>query len=153
MAICAKLGFVMAPAITIHDLDQARAAATAANVLNSPLCLVSPPGAAGYLGVGWLPALLAELRALHPDLPIESVLDCAGDAGAVMAAIRQRAADAFVFTGSPETADRLTEIAEAAGLRLLRQRPDNLELAAGAESETSCREWLERSARLTRPGR
>jgi DNA-binding transcriptional LysR family regulator len=140
------------PAITIHDHAQARAAFAAAQEMGCPLLLLSPPGAAGYLGVSWLAALVSQLRAEYPGVDAATILDCAADAGYVMAAVRQKAADKLIFTGSRESARRLREIAAAAGIEIMREAPPSLDLDTAPGFEVACRDWLRKDEKAPRPG-
>lgn len=141
-----------APAITVHDYEQAHAAFAAAAALECPLCLLSPEGAAGYLGVNWLSALADELRAAFPRAAVTAVLDCADDAGYAMAAIRQGAADTLIFTGPRGIHVRIAEIGADAGIEVLRKRPRSLDLASVEIAETACRAWLESGGAGRRAG-
>jgi hypothetical protein len=59
-----------------------------------------------------------------------ALLDCGGDAGAAQGAIRA-GIEGIVFTGRPEAARRLADIARQRGTRLLTARPAAaLDLAA-----------------------
>jgi hypothetical protein len=57
-----------------------------------------------------------------PTARFSSVLDCGDDPGAAMAAIRA-GAEAIVFTGRADVAERLSAIAQAANCRVLTRRP------------------------------
>ena len=76
-------------AITVHSLDQARAALAAAAALDRPVTLVSAPGAAGYAGVAWFRKVVDLAAADQPGVTVTAVLDCADKPGLVLAALRQ----------------------------------------------------------------
>jgi hypothetical protein len=125
------------PPIIVHSLDQALAAATAAEAVGTPLTLRSAPGAAGYAGVGWFAALAAILAEQHPALQTTLILDCADEAGAAMGALR-RGIRHLRFTGPSEVAAKLT----AMGAILDSDTRPALDLLDNADPEAACRRWL-----------
>jgi hypothetical protein len=126
-----------APAIIIHSLDQALAAAAAAETARIPLLLRSAPGAAGYAGVGWFAALAAILAERHPALQATLILDCADEAGTAMGALR-RSIRHIRFTGPPQVAAKLT----ALGAILDTDTRPALDLLGHTDPEATCRRWL-----------
>lgn len=83
---------------------------------------MSAPDAGIYAGPGWWTALVEAARDAVPAARFSPILDCGDDPGAAMAAIRA-GAEAIVFTGRADVAERLAAIAAAAGARLLTRRP------------------------------
>jgi len=126
-----------APVIIVHSLDQALAAAVAADALAVPLTLRSAPGAAGYAGVGWFAALSSILAEKHPTLSATLILDCADEAGTAMGALR-RGIRHIRFTGPPEVAAKLASI----GAILDTDTRPALDLLGNADPEAACRCWL-----------
>jgi DNA-binding NarL/FixJ family response regulator len=106
--------------IVIQSLAEATKALEAA--AGREIMLLSAPEAGIYAGPGWWTALIEAARDAAPAARFLSVLDCGDDPGAAMAAIRA-GAEAIVFTGRADVAERLTAIAEAAGCRMLPTRP------------------------------
>ena len=91
--------------------------------------LTSAPDGGGYVGPGWFKALLAAAREAVPDARCSSLLDCGDNVGAVLAAIRSEV-EGVVFTGRPDAAHRLANIARQHGVRFETERPpDALDLA------------------------
>ncbi|WGF86569.1 hypothetical protein [Marinivivus vitaminiproducens] len=86
-------------AIAIHDLKQGRAALDAARRLSVPVALRTAPGAAAYLGAGYL-------AALEDALGVPLLVDCGGDAGLVMAALRA-GSRRLAFNGRHDVAIKL----------------------------------------------
>jgi len=125
------------PAIIFHSLDQALAAATAAEALALPLVLRSAPGAAGYAGVGWFVGLATILAEKHPGLQTTLILDCADEAGTAMGALR-RGIRHLRFTGPIEMAAKLASM----GAILHTETRPALDLLAQVDPEASCRDWL-----------
>ena len=125
------------PAIIVHSLDQALAAATAAEALAGPLILRSAPGAAGYAGVGWFTALTAILAERHPTMQATLILDCADEAGTAMGALR-RGIRHIRFTGPAEVATKLASI----GALLDTDTRPALDLLGDTDPEAACRRWL-----------
>ncbi|MDJ0950476.1 MAG: hypothetical protein QNJ94_16310 [Alphaproteobacteria bacterium] len=130
-----------AKAIIVHDLAQARAAVAAAAAHGRPITLWSPPGAAAYLGASYFLSLVAAARADHPTAEVDAVLDCADDAGWVLAALRRGVAG-VCFHGTDRVAAKLADIAGQYGATLHRAAPDALDLAKAADPAQACREWL-----------
>ncbi|MFO1046841.1 MAG: hypothetical protein U1E52_02925 [Geminicoccaceae bacterium] len=94
--------------VRVHHLDGARRAlAEAPDAL-----LVTAPDIAHFAGVGFW-------RAVERELGCGIVLDCADDAGLVMAALREGLRD-ILFVGRADVADRLAAMAAAHGGRLRR---------------------------------
>lgn len=85
---------------------------------------MSAPDAGIYAGPGWWTALIEAARAAVPAARFRSALDCGNEPGAAMAAIRA-GAEAVIFTGRIDVAERLSAIAAAKGARLLTKRPDD----------------------------
>ena len=82
----------------------------------------SLPGAAGQIGpLVWL-KLLEQLRTTFPQIEVDAWLDCAGDAGYVLAALNE-GCKAICFSGPEEVLHKLQEIAAQHGARVL-QRSD-----------------------------
>ena len=139
-------GNTLPPAIIIHSLDQALAAAAAATALNLPLVLRSAPGAGATVGVGWFAALAAALAERYPALPLTLILDCADEAGTAMGALR-RGIRRIRFTGPPEVAAKLAAIAAAQGAALDEDSRPALDLLGEADPEAACRRWLAAQSR------
>lgn len=114
-----------APAVVVHGLAAARAAAGLADPTRG-LVLLSAPGAGLFAGAAWFAALAA--AAGRPGLPMLALLDCGPAAGAVLAAFRA-GIPAAVFTGGDAIAASLEGIAAEYGAILLRRAPPALDLA------------------------
>lgn len=137
----ARAGEQDARAVIVHDLEQARAALAVAAVLDAPVLLLSPPGAAAYMGAGYFKAVAAAARAEHPSARVVAVLDCGEARGHVLAALRA-GVDAVCFRGGGATAARLADIAAQAGAGFYRKPPKALDLAGVDDAEAACRAWL-----------
>jgi hypothetical protein len=83
---------------------------------------MSAPDAGIYAGPGWWTALIEAARDTVPTPRFSSVLDCGDDPGAAMAAIRA-GAEAVIFTGRADVAERLAGIADSANCQLITARP------------------------------
>jgi hypothetical protein len=133
--------------IIIHSLFQATAALTAAVRAGHPVVLVSAPDAGGYVGPGWFKALVATAREAVPDVRCSSLLDCGDNVGAALAAIRAEV-EGVIFTGRPDVARRLADIARQHRAHFETKRPvDALDLgedlfATGEDLERRCAEFL-----------
>jgi hypothetical protein len=109
--------------------------------------LTSAPDAGGYVGPGWFKALLAAAGEAVPDARCSGLLDCGDNVGAALAAIRAEVAG-VIFTGGPNVAGRLADIARHHGVRFETERPaDALDLggdffASQGDLERRCAAFL-----------
>ncbi len=129
------------PAIVVHGLDHALAAARAAEALGSAVCLRSGPAAAGYAGAAWFAELVRAARRAHPDVRIDAVLDCGDSPGLALAAFR-RSVETILFSGSPALRGKLEALAAASGARIESDAAPALDLAGEEDPEAACRAWL-----------
>lgn len=143
------------PALVVHSLAHAIGALRAAVGAACPIVLLSAPDAGVYAGPGWFRALVEAARQMVPEARVRAMLDCGDEAGAALAAIRAQVEGA-IFTGRPDVAHRLAEIAGQAGVRFATERPAAaLDLgtdffASETAAEQRCADFLLRSGA---PGR
>jgi hypothetical protein len=136
-----------ASVFVIHSLPQAIAALTAAARAGRPVVLASAPDAGGYAGPGWFGELVAAAREVVPGALCSSLLDCGDNVGAALAAIRAEV-EGVIFTGRPDAAGRLADIARQHNVRFETERPvavlDLVEVffASPEEIERTCAEFL-----------
>lgn len=102
----------------ISGRDEARAALAQARLAGRPIRLVSPAAAAGYHGIGWWRALVAELARDFPDVTFDAVLDCGSAAGLALEALRAGVTD-ILLAAPPSTLKAVGEIATALGARVV----------------------------------
>ena len=107
------------------------AALRAAAQAERAVVLASAPGGGSYVGPGWFGAVIDAAREAVPDAQFEALLDCGDDIGAALAAIRSEI-EGVVFTGRPDVAHRLADIARQHGVRLFTEHPP-VALDLGAE--------------------
>lgn len=135
------------PVIIIHSLAQAIAALNVAARAGRAIVLTSAPDAGGYVGPGWFGALIAAAREAVPEARFSALLDCGGNVGAALAAIRSEA-EGVVFTGRADAGGRLADIARQHGVRFETDRwATVLDLgedffASGDSVERRCAEFL-----------
>ena len=111
-----------AACFTIHSLTHLRAALTAGAASGRPIVVLSAAGASGFAGAGWFAALVEHGRQEFPEVPLTAILDCADRSGDVPAALK-RGIGHLIFTGHPEAARRLGDIAAQSGAAILSARP------------------------------
>ena len=135
------------PAIIVHSLAQALAAAEAAAALGRPLTLRSAAGAGGTVGTGWFASLGALVAERHPGLDLTLVLDCADEAGTALGALR-RGLKVIRVEGPPDVLAKLASLAATYGARLDEDERPPLDLIDGlveqADVSARCRNWLGR---------
>jgi len=133
--------------IIIHSLADAQAALAAAEALAVPVTLVSAEGAGGYVGALWFKAVIETATAKHPTFAATAVLDCAGEAGTVLNALRH-GIKRVRFAGSAAALKRLKEIARACGAEIESgRRPAALDLLRERDAAAACRRYLTAPAR------
>lgn len=123
--------------VRVHGLGEARAALTSAAVLGVPVMLVGPSGG----GALWFARMVEAAHAAVPGVEAAAVLDCAdraGDAqGALAAGVRH-----VLFTGPPEVAARLADIAARSDAVVLPSLAPALDLRGERDAQRACRAWL-----------
>jgi len=108
------------------------------------LVLLSPPGAAGWLGWPVFAAWIARARAAVPEAePPRALLDAGDGPGFALAALRAGAREVALDPGVPAWA-QVAGAAEAAGARLWRGRPDAF---AGRIARAPLLAWLDAAGR------
>ena len=106
------------PAIVVHDLAQATAALRAAAAAGVPVTLWSAPGAASYVGLGFLEAVFEQAREAVPQACHDAVVDCGGSGVLAHEALRRGFAG-VAFSGRGAMRKTLQAIADGEGRRLL----------------------------------
>ena len=129
--------------ILFHSLAHARAACTAAAEAGVPLTLRTSPGAAAYAGSQYLKAIVDRVVAEYPDIRLTPVIDCGGDPGTVLGALRI-GWKSVAFTGPPPARDKLADIAEQYGAALVTEdvRGEVLDLLDHPDPDGACRRYL-----------
>ncbi|MSO88816.1 MAG: hypothetical protein EXQ89_02395 [Rhodospirillaceae bacterium] len=128
-------------AIIVHTIDHARAALGAAAELGVTVTLLSPPGAAGYAGIGYFHKTIELAAAEHPNVAFSAILDCAAEAGRVLAAFR-RGVKCVRFHGAATVAVKLAAIGAQSGATLASRTPRALDLRWVEDPAAACRAWL-----------
>ena len=105
--------------ILIHGLADARAALANARAAGEAVTLLSAPVAAAHGGAAWFAEVIAQAAREFPHARFEAILDCGDGAGYAMAALRA-GIKTLRFTGSPEIASKLDDMARACGARVIR---------------------------------
>lgn len=131
----------MRSAITIHGLDDARAALAAAQALRVPLTLISGPGAGGYGGAAWFDAVIHAARAEFPNVEVTAILDCADSPGFVLGAFRA-GIKAVRFTGRDDVARKLADIAASQGAVLITGEIVTIDLRSRRDAVAACKAFL-----------
>jgi len=135
----------LSAAIVFHSIAHANAAITAAAELGVPVTLITAPSAAGYAGPGWFRSVVAQARAVHPDVEVTAILDCGEFPGLALASLRE---GVTVIRFSGDTFDKIVDIAGQYGAEVIRERPEALDLEVIERKRwdmvRACREWLEK---------
>jgi len=106
--------------VVVGSLAEVRAALAAAP--SAKVVMVSPPGAAGYLGVGFFAALVDAARAEFPGSAIEAVMDCGDDPGWALSALRM-GFKTIVLRGDRRARARVAAIARVMGAHVVSRPP------------------------------
>ncbi len=131
----------MSGAVIVHKLDHARAAMTAAAELGVTVTLLSPPAAAAYLGAAVFRYMIAEAARDHPGLEYRAVLDCGGDAGLALGAMRQ-GIRMVRLEATKDVRAKVADIAAQSGAALDEDACPTLDLAGEDDPGESLRAWL-----------
>lgn len=135
----------MSGAVIVHNLDHARAAMTAAAELGVAVTLLSPPAAAAYLGAAVFRHMIAEAARDRPGLEYRAVLDCGGDAGLALGALRQ-GIEVVRLEATEEVRAKVADIAAQSGAALDEDVGPALDLAAEDDPGEALRAWLSTSS-------
>jgi hypothetical protein len=108
-------------ATVIASLPEARAALEAARSSGAAAELESPPGAAAIYGVLWFAELNRALLAEFPATPFSLTLDC-GSRADLAHAMLVEGVKRIRFSGHPDAAKALRDIARQLGAELLPQK-------------------------------
>jgi fructose/tagatose bisphosphate aldolase len=126
--------------VIVYSIDQARAALTAA--AGQPVILMSARGMAGFMGPLWFKALVDAAATSYTDANAIAALDCADEAGTVLAALRC-GFKLVRFTGPEETRARLDSIAQQLGAKVESDvAADTLDLLDCEDSLALCRSFF-----------
>lgn len=125
--------------IRIHSAAQARAVLETARATGRPVTLVSP--VATQAGIGWWRELTAQAAAEFAGLEFDAVLDCGPSAGLALQAIRT-GMPAIEVQAAPEVLEKLTDIAQQAGVRAEGGGKPALDLLGMPDMSRTCRDWL-----------
>lgn len=130
------------PQIVVYALPDACAALEAAAEHDLQITLVSPAGAAAFAGPGWFRALVTQASAAVPRADFNAILDCAGDAGLAMAAMREGVA-AICFDGPDDVRAKIEDIAAQSGCVVTMIDYDKaLDLDQCEDAATACGDWF-----------
>ncbi len=115
----------LAPAVTVHSADDVRTALAP----GLPVTLASAPGAALFAGAGWWTALMAAVRAEHPERFFLDLLDCGDAPGRAAEALRAGQRRLVLYGVTAPVYERVRLMAEALDAVLLPEMPEALDLA------------------------
>lgn len=116
----------------------------AAAALGLPLTLMSARGAAGYAGPAWFLEAVRLARGEYPAVDVTAILDCAGQPGRALDALR-RGAKALRLDGHPRARRRVAAIARSMGARLDDLRYVVLDLAGKGDGQAAVATFLKGS--------
>lgn len=127
--------------IIVHDRAHAEAAAIAAARLGVPVALRSPPGGSPYLGPSVFRAMVEAAREAAPAAQVAAVMDCGGDAGHALAALRHGIERVRVDLPAATVA-RLANIARHYGAVVDTCQSSPLDLLDCVDAAAKCKKWL-----------
>ncbi len=131
-----------AACFTIHSLEHLRAALTAGAESGLPVVVLSAAGATGFAGAAWFAALVARGRAEFPGVPLTAIIDCADRAGDAIAALKLDLPQ-LIFTGHPQAAQRLADIASQNNAAIVTARPPSRDLMNTSDPFYTARAYCE----------
>ncbi|MCW9040408.1 MAG: hypothetical protein OQJ76_07920 [Rhodospirillales bacterium] len=115
-------------AIIVHDIAHVRAALAAAAEAGIHVTLISPPGAAAYMGAAMFGEMIDQAAAEYPNAIFTAVLDCSDDPGMALNALRH-GVKAIRFAGPEEVKVKIADIAAQSGATIKSSIPGALDLA------------------------
>jgi hypothetical protein len=131
----------MSGAVIVHNLEHARAALSAAAELGVAVTLLSPPAAAAYLGAAVFRHMIAEAARDCPGLDYRAVLDCGGDPGLALGALRE-GIQVVRLKATEEVRAKVADIAAQSGAALDETTGPALDLAAVDDPGEALKAWL-----------
>ena len=116
---------------SVSTLQEASDALQAAQASGCPdVILLSPPGAAGFMGAPWWMAMMKQCRTLQKEeqapLPFIDVLDCGSQAGRAASALTQGQKHIVFDPASPQK-KAVEMLAMSLGATVLFERPDRIQ--------------------------
>ncbi|MDP9196924.1 MAG: hypothetical protein M3O22_09245 [Pseudomonadota bacterium] len=106
------------PAITIHSLEECRAAVLQARKAGQDsVVLLSAPMAGAHGGALWFSAMIRLVREEFPDMAVTGILDCGNHPGLALQALEADGVEVLVSPDTPGLS-ALQDIAAARGKRL-----------------------------------
>jgi hypothetical protein len=125
------------PAVVVHGLADARVALA----IGCPVTLLSASGAVLFAGCGWWRALIGQVRAERPDVPVDDILDCADATGLALGALRIGQRRIVLDPAAPGWS-AVAATAASLGAEVLTLRPPSLDMADRAAIR-GLRDWLQ----------
>ena len=131
----------MSNTIIVHTLEHATAALAAAEEFDIEVTLLSPPGAAAYIGATVFRDMIAAAAAAHPPARYQAVLDCGDDPGLALGAMRHGITGVRISNGK-EISDKLADIAHQRGAFVYQNVGEFIDLLGMTDPLATCRSWL-----------
>jgi len=131
----------MSNTIIIHTVEHATAALAAAAEFDRDVTLLSPPGAAAYIGATVFRDMIAAAAAAHPQARHRAVLDCGDDPGLAMGALRHGITGVRITNGEI-IRDKLADIARQRGAFVYQDTAETVDLLGMTDPLATCRSWL-----------
>jgi len=128
----------VATGFTFHSQRHVEAALAAAPDGVETVILVTPPNGAASAGPEIYFEMVRGGRARFPDADCDAMIDCGGDAGIAMRALRCGWRH-LVFSGPADMHPKLQDMADQLGGRLHRTRPKTVDLLTARVSEDAVR--------------
>ena len=104
-------------AIQVENLNDALRALARSASATQPVHLMFSWASLRSAGIGYAMAIVAKARATYPQIACLSVLDAGEDAGLALSALKS-GADRVRFSGAPQLAQKLSQIARQMGVGL-----------------------------------
>ena len=105
------------PAFPVENLADALRALQSSASAGQPVHLMFSWASLRSVGIGYAMAIVAKARATYPQIACKSVLDAGEDAGLALSALKS-GADMVRFSGAPQLAKKLSQIARQLGVGL-----------------------------------
>ncbi len=128
-------------AIIVHNIDHARNALAAAKSLKVTVNLLSPPGAAGYMGAAVFGDIIKRAALEYPGVDFTATLDCSNSPGLALGALRH-GIKGLKIRLEESIRTRIRDIADQYCATIDDSHGETLDLLCQTDPARACRSWL-----------
>ena len=131
----------LGPAIIVHNLDQTEIAMKTISVTSIRTVLLSAENAAEISGSAVFYSMINQAFLRNPHANFVAILDCGGNYGAALEAIRT-GADYISFAGAGEVTAKIKNIAAQLNVSVIKRPTDYLDLNTATNHQKAVQTYL-----------